>query len=301
MKIAITGGTGFIGSHLARDLTERGHQVVLIARGTDARQAELRRLPQVLFKPASITDVPQLGRAFIGCVAVAHCAGISREQGTQTYEQVHVEGTRCVVQAAQQAAVKKLVLVSYVHARPDGPSPYHTTKWQAEEIVRQSGLNYTILKAGLIYGFGDHLLDHLGHLLRVVPLFATVGVRERTVRPVAIADLVTILRATLLEARLSNATVAVLGPEELPLSVLVRRIARVLGKRVLVLPAPVLMHRLVAWASEQLLPVPLVTASQIHMLAEGISVPLSDSERLPDDLAPRTPFSDEQIRNGLPA
>src|SRR5262249_28811703 len=153
----------------------------------------IRQLPNVAFIPASVTDAIQLSQAFAGCEAVAHCAGINREQGPQTYERIHVEGTRCVVTAAQQAAVQKIVLVSYLHARQDIQSAYHTTKGEAEEIVRQSRLDYTILKAGLIYGRGDHLLDHLGQLLRKLPLFATVGLRERTVRPVAVADVVTVL------------------------------------------------------------------------------------------------------------
>jgi len=302
MKIAITGGTGFIGQHLARDLVQRGHQVFLIARGLYTRDSRTPPLENAAFISTNTTDTERLRSAFSGCEAVAHCAGTSVEDGVQTFQQVHVEGTRSAVIAAEQAGVKKFVLVSYLNVRPNVHSTYHTTKWEGEEIVRGSKLNYTILKAGLVYGAGDHLLNNLGNLLRKLPVFATVGFKEQTVRLVAVQDLVTIIRTALLDGdRLSRQTVAVIGPEEFPFSTAARRIAKALGKPFLiVLPFPVMFHRMLAWFSEKFMPRPLITASQVQMLADGISKPLSDSLPLPDDLNPKTFFNDEEIRKGLP-
>lgn len=301
MKIAITGGTGFIGKHLAHDLAQRGHQVVVISRGLYKRGSGKPFPPNVSFVAASVTATDQLRQAFAGCDAIAHCAGTSQEDKFQTFKQLHVDGMRSVVEAARQAGVKKLVLLSYLHVRPNVRSAYHTTKWEGEEIVRRSGLDYTIIKAGLVYGRGDHLLNNMGNLLRKLPVFATVGLRERTVRLVAVEDLVTVIRVALLEERLAHQTVAVIGPEEIPFSVAVRRIAKTMGKAfLLVIPLPVLFHRLLAWVSG-MMPKPMISASQVQMLADGISKPLPDSQMLPDDLAPTTLFNDEQIRKGLPA
>lgn len=301
MKIAITGGTGFIGKHLAQDLAQRGHQVVVISRGLYKRDSGKHFPANVSFVAASVTATDQLRQAFAGCDAIAHCAGTSQEDKFQTFKQLHVDGMRSVVEAARQAGVKKLVLLSYLHVRPNVRSAYHTTKWEGEEIVRRSGLNYTIIKAGLVYGRGDHLLNNMGNLLRKLPVFATVGLRERTVRLVAVEDLVTVIRVALLEERLAYQTVAVIGPEEIPFSVAVRRIAKTMGKSfLLVIPFPVLFHRLLAWVSG-MMPKPMISASQVQMLADGISKPLPDSQMLPDDLAPTTLFNDEQIRKGLPA
>ena len=300
MKIAITGGTGFIGRHLAHDLVQRGHEVVLIARGLYTRRDQARPDHNLTFVRADVTDTAALIQAFDGCTAVAHCAGSSTEDGSQSFQQVHVEGARSAVAAAQQAGVKKFVLVSYLHTRPDINSAYHTTKWEGEQIVRRSGLDYTILKAGLVYGPGDHLLNNLGHLLRKLPVFATVGLRERTVRLVAVEDLVSVIRAALTDDRLSNQTLAVVGPEEFPFSSAARRIAKAMGKPfLLVLPFPVFAQRLLAWVSARM-PKPLISASQVQMLADGISTPLPDSQMLPADLTPSTLFTEEQIRKGLP-
>jgi NADH dehydrogenase len=300
MKIAITGGTGFVGRHLAHALVKAGHQVVLIARGVDQRDEDIRQLKRAIFIPVGIGKEEDLVQAFAGCEGVAHCAGINREIGLQTYQQVHVEGTRHVVKAARHSGVKKVLLLSFLRARPNCGSPYHESKWAAEEIVRASGLDYTVIKAGMIYGRGDHMLDHLSHTLHTLPLFASVGINEKPIRPVAIEDVVSIIQASLVEGRLSRQTVAVMGPEEMKFSETVRRVARVLGKRVYTFPMPVLFHYLLAWWCELTMIIPLISLAQVRMLSEGITEPLPICDSLPDDLLPKTLLTDAQIRRGLP-
>jgi uncharacterized protein YbjT (DUF2867 family) len=136
MKIAITGGTGFVGGHLGRSLVEQGHMVTLLARGRDHRDEALRSLPGVRLLCASTTETDRLVEAFEGCDAVVHCAGINRQIGSQTYDRVHVEGTRAVVEAARRAGVRKVGLLSFLRARPDCGSAYHESKWEAEQILR---------------------------------------------------------------------------------------------------------------------------------------------------------------------
>ncbi len=300
MKIAITGGTGFIGRHAAQDLIKRGHEVVIIARGLYKRNE--KPVAGAIFNAIDINNTDQLEQVFRGCEAVLHCAGTSTPDSGQSLERVHVEGARSAVTAASRVGVKKFVLISYLNVRPKVRSLYHTTKWQGEQIVRNSGLNYAILKAGLVYGPGDHLLNNLGSLFRKIPIFATVGMRERNVRLVALEDLVAVIQEAILHERLSHATWAVIGPEEFPFSTAARRIARVLGKPFLfVIPFPVLLQRILAWFSSTFMAKPLITAAQVQMLADGISQPEPDSQSLPADLAPRTLFTDEKIREGLPA
>ena len=132
MKIAITGGTGFVGRHLARWLSYRGHELVLIARGLDGRDRTVRRVHGAQFHAASVTDEEELVRVFEGCDGIAHCAGINREIGKQTYAKIHMEGTQAVVNAARRAGLKKIALISFLRARPDCGSGYHESKWRAE-------------------------------------------------------------------------------------------------------------------------------------------------------------------------
>src|SRR5215216_1968417 len=299
MKVAITGGTGFIGRHLARDLVSHGHQVIVIARGQYTRN--MQQVAGAMFVPLDINDTDKLVEAFTGCDVVVHCAGTSVEDCKQTFHRLHVEGTRSAVIASERAHVKKFVLLSYLSVRPNVKSEYHTTKWRGEEIVRTSKLNFTILKVGLVYGQGDHLLNNLSNLFRKMPIFAAVGLREKTVRLVAVEDLVEVLRAALDEDRFARQTVAVLGPEEFPFSQAARRIAKAMGKpSLMVLPFPVFFHRLLALFSERFMPKPLITKSQVQMLADGISQPTPESIPVPEELKPKTLFTEAQIRKGLP-
>src|SRR5690242_9322763 len=107
--------------------------------------------------------------------------------------------------------------MSFLRARPDCGSPYHESKWAAEQIVRHSGLDYTVLKCGVIYGRGDHMLDHLSHAFHTFPLFAFVGFRDKPIRPTAVEDVARIIVAAAVDGQLARQTVPVFGPETLTL------------------------------------------------------------------------------------
>jgi NADH dehydrogenase len=113
MRVAITGGTGFVGSHLAERFPATDVAIVSRRSGTP------------------VDDVDALTRAFEGCQAVAHCAGINREIGEQNFDRVHVQGTAAVIEAARRAGVRKIVMLSFLRARPGSGSPYHESKWVA--------------------------------------------------------------------------------------------------------------------------------------------------------------------------
>jgi NADH dehydrogenase len=300
MKIAITGGTGFAGRHLARALVSQGHEVVLIARGRDARDPSIRLEPRTTFVAGGVTDRETLDRAFAGCDAVAHFAGINREIGDQTFARIHVEGTAAVVQCAERAGVRKIVHLSFLRARPRCGSAYCETKWGAEEIVRGSALDFTILRSSVIYGRGDHMLDHLSRAFYTLPVFPLVGLSERRMRPVVIHDVVRLAVAALVGGEMSRQTVAVLGPEELTLGEAVRRVAVATGRVPLFIRLPVWMHFAMAWGFERVMTVPILALAQVRILAEGLIEPSRGAVLPPSGLAPRTPFAQSAIRAELP-
>ena len=109
-----------------------------------------------------------------------------------------------MVEAARKAGVRKIALISFLRARPDCGSGYHESKWQAEEIVRRSGLDFTVLKCSVIYGRGDHMLAHLSHAFYTFPIFAFVGFNDRLIRPNAVEDVARIVNAALTEGARSK-------------------------------------------------------------------------------------------------
>ncbi|MEO6532872.1 MAG: NAD(P)H-binding protein [Pseudolysinimonas sp.] len=282
MRIAITGGTGFVGRNLAARLNPA--DLVVISRRTGI----------------DIENVDELAAAFSGCDAVVHAAGINREIGDQTFERVHVEGTRAMIEAARRAGVKRIVMVSFLRARPNCGSGYHETKWAAEELIRHSGIDHTILKASMIYGAGDHMVDHVTRAVRTWPVFGTVGFRERTVRPIPVADFVDVMIAAA-EGRIPDSTVAVVGAEELTLGAAVRRVAHVAGRRPLFVALPVWAIRILAQLTEWTMIVPLVAKAQAQMLAEGVSEVAPPAPEAPVGIRPSHPFSEESIRAALPS
>ena len=204
-----------------------------------------------------------------------------------------------MLEAAGKAGVRRVVLLSFLRARPNCGSGYHESKWAAEELVRASGLDYVVVKATMMYGRGDHMLDHISHALHTIPIFTTIGLRDRIVAPLAVEDTVRILIGALTTDRLAGRTVSVIGPERLWFADAVRRVARAIGKLVLIVPAPVTALRVVAWVAERTMHVPLLALAQARILAEGVR-PVPGSDPLPDDLAPRVRFTPAAIRRGLP-
>lgn len=301
MRIAITGGTGFVGGHLAKTLSAKGHDVVVLARGVDCRPwaNEVRMLPNVTSVKVGTSDKSGLVRAFAGCDAVAHCAGINREIGPQTYETVHIRGTANVIRAAEGAGVNRLAYVSFLRARPDCGCRYHESKWAAEELIRSSTCEWTVLKPGMMFGRGDHMLNHLSHALYTFPVF--LGIGQRRVRPLAVEDAVGVLVAALIDGRLPRKTVGLVGPAEIGFDDAARLVARVLGKGPPFVRMPIAFHYALALVAERIMTVPLISLAQVRILREEVIDPLNAPDGLPDDLTPITPFDEATVRAGLPA
>ena len=297
MKISITGGTGFVGCTLAAELASGGHEVILVARGKRGLESSVRLQPGVTLVHASVTDERRLHDAFSGCNAVVHLAGIDREEGNQTFEAVHVSGTRNAVAAARAQGVRRFVMLSPLRARRGTGSELYESKAAAEEIVRESGLRYTIVKPGAIYGRGDQLLNNLSYALRTFPVFSLVGYRRCTVRPVAIADVVAILAAAATCGHLRNASLPAVGPDSIHLSDVVRLVAAAVDRRPWFIRLPIMPGRSKSTLLEEIMKIPGGTRQFPSDI--GVVEAASWAEPLPGNLVPRTHFTIDSIRAGL--
>jgi uncharacterized protein YbjT (DUF2867 family) len=161
--ILVTGGTGFVGQEVVVELLRLGYRVRLLVRDP-ARAGRFAHDPRVQLAQGDLLKPETLSPAMEGLHAVIHLVGIISETSRMTYEQAHVEATRNLLSAAKKAGVTRWVQMSAAGTRPHAASRYHLTKWQAEELVRQSGLDWTIFRPSLIYGYDER--DRLLNLLR---------------------------------------------------------------------------------------------------------------------------------------
>jgi NADH dehydrogenase len=149
-RVFVTGGSGFVGQSVLEELLSRDVEVTALV-----NRAGLGPLAsRVRTVNASLFDAGALAAAMTGCDAVVHLVGIIMEKPSAgvTFERIHVDGTRGVIGAARAAGVRRLVHMSALGTRPGAPSTYHQTKHQAEELVRASGLDWTILRPAMIHG-----------------------------------------------------------------------------------------------------------------------------------------------------
>ncbi|HYO08904.1 MAG TPA: NAD(P)H-binding protein [Tepidisphaeraceae bacterium] len=149
-RVFVTGGSGFVGSAVIDELLTRGRAVTALAnRGTlDDRGGRVRVVPGGLFDDRALDD------AIAACDAVVHLVGIIMERPGRgvTFERIHFDGTRRVVDAARRHGVRRYVQMSALGVRPGAVSTYHKTKYRAEQYVCGSGLDWTIFRPSLIHG-----------------------------------------------------------------------------------------------------------------------------------------------------
>ena len=289
MKVGIAGGTGFVGRHLTKQLLERGHEVVVMARGKDPGKDEFSSNDKVTFVQASLAQAPDMVRAVRDCGAVYNLVGINREKGDQTYATVHMEGTRNLMSVLRQAKIDRIIHVSFLTARAKA-SPYHVSKWNSEETVRHSGLKYTIFRPGVLYGEGDQFLSHLKKTLKTMPFFGLLGHEPQPLSPLHIDDFSRVLAATLEREDTFGKTFAMVGPDSYSLGEIVDKVGKTINVVPNKFPMPVVLHRVMAGAMELLMENPLLTNAQVSMLCENLTGPMAPCDPLPLEFRAQTPF-----------
>ena len=178
-----------------------------------------------------------------GVESVIHLVGIISEVGESTFENVHAQGTQNMVAAAQQAGVRRFVHMSALGTRPNAASRYHQSKWAAEELVRHSGLEFTIFRPSLIYGPEDQFVNLFARIIRLSPIVPLLGSPHARFQPVPVEAVAAAFARSLGDPRSVGQTYDLCGPEALTLSEIVDRIQGVLGKRRIKLHVPLSLAR----------------------------------------------------------
>jgi len=265
--ILVTGASGFVGSHLLPVLLAAGHRVLALVRSPSAGEAVLERLTpaqrvMVELRTGDITHPATLHPAMAGVDAVVHLAAIPRDfNGGADLRLVNTEGTRAVVAAMHEADVRRLVHMGAMGVEDDPSLHYASSKAKADALVRDSGLDWTILKPSLQFGEGDGFFNIIAGLVRLSPGIVPVpGDGSARFQPIHSGDVAAVTARVLADPTTIGETFELGGPRYWTYREITREVLTALGKRRAILPMPIVLIRLVAGSAELVhIPFPVAT------------------------------------------
>ena len=289
MRDLVTGGTGFIGRHLVARLAESGENVRVAARGE--RKADLPQgveqvradvvsgegLAQAM---AGVDKVVEPGRRHHGeGLAALRCGDPRRNGGHRR-------------RGGARGRASKLVYVSAIGAAPDPKFPYWHAKWQAEQSVTASRLDYTVLRPSLLFGPEDDFFNRLARLVRRAPVVPVAGNGKTRFQPIWVEDVVSCVVASLGEGTHDRETLEIGGPEYFSYDEIIDLIGEALGIAKRKIHLPLWLMRPTARVMQSVLPNPPVTTDQLAMLSKDNTTAL--------DAVPKAfGFQPRSLREGL--
>lgn len=237
MDVLVTGGTGFIGTHLCGVLAGNGHQVTALARTPDADG-----LPDGVDQAVGdVTAYDSIAPQFEGHDAVVNLVALSPlfkpRGGPRRHFTVHLGGTEHCVRAAAEAGIDRFLQLSALGADPDGPTAYLRSKGQAEDVVTESDRDWTIVRPSVVFGDGGEFVPFTKRLAPW-PVAPLPGGGRTRFQPIHVGDFVDVLADALVESAAVGEVYEIGGPEELTLAEVARMAHRADGRSLRVLPVP---------------------------------------------------------------
>lgn len=281
-NVCVIGGSGFVGRHLCRQLAAQGWRVRVPTRDRERAKA-LILLPTVDVVEADVHDPAGLARASAGCDVVINLVGVLHDgRGKRGFRAAHIELARNVVEACRSNGIRRLLQMSAVGAAVDAPSAYLRSKGEAERIVRESGLDWTIFRPSVIFGPEDGFLNLFAALARVLPVMA-LACPDARFQPVYAGDVAAAFVRALEDDRSIGCSHDLCGPKRYTLRELVAWTARMTGhpRPVIGLNAPLSYCQ--AFAME-LLPVKLMTRDNVR----SMSLPSVSDQPFPFGIRPQS-------------
>jgi NADH dehydrogenase len=266
----VVGGTGFVGSHLLPSLLSAGHEIRVVGRGV--RSASL--VPGLLPTFGDVVSGEGLEEAFQSADAVVNLAAVIRQRGNQTFDAVNARGTANVVAAATRAGVRRMVQFSAIGADPDPSFPYLFSKWEGEQALAASSLEWVVVRSSVIFGEGQGFFTQLAKALSLPSPFLVIpGDGSAVFQPISADDVARCLLMAVEEESWGRHLYEIGGPEQPTLEEIIFAIAEAIGKERfggskrkpfhlglrLIQPAAMVM--------DKVLRDPLVTPQQLDMLA----------------------------------
>lgn len=269
MRVAIIGGTGFVGGYLVDALLGAGHDVVTLLR--PGSEDKLRRRDVVATVSGDLENREALAAVVDGADAVIYNVGLLREFPSRgiTFEAAQFQGVVDTVAAATAAGTKRLLLMSAIGVKDPG-TKYQSTKYRAEQHALGSELDVTVLRPSVIFGNPRGTMEFATQLYQdmVRPPLPAMEFPGVQMSPVFCEDVANAFVAALEDDTTIGKTIELAGPETLTWRDILERIAEATDRKKIILPMPLALMRVSATLFDWL-PVFPVTRDQLTMLAEG--------------------------------
>jgi uncharacterized protein YbjT (DUF2867 family) len=274
MRVVVAGGTGFIGREIVSRLLEEGRVDVAVTtrypEHPDPWDGRVQKIQAFAGDPVS------LGKAFTGADTVVQAIQfpnhpVEDPDKGRTYMEADGLGTQVAVSVAKKLGVRRFVYLSGAGAGRGLAQPWFKAKDLAETAIRESGMEYGILRPSWIYGPGDHSMNRFIWFCRHLPLVPVIGDGRTPVYPAYVKD---VAHAVVDLVRREDARDTVLeigGPQRLTMDQVIRTVQEVLGRRrPLLHHPPGLMKVLVRPMA--LLPRPMLSPGAIDFITQTVEI-----------------------------
>ena len=291
MKVLVTGGTGFVGPHVVRAVAGAGHDLKLLVRDS-TRSRDLPGQPVV----GEMTNTVSLQHAVEGVDVVVHLVAI-RQGRDDEFKRVMEQGTRALVSAAKEAGVRRFILMSALGTGEDTKDlvPYYHGKWEMEEAVKGSGLEYAIFRPSFIFGREAGILPTFRKLAKLTPVTPIIGSGEQKIQPIWVDDVAAYFAAALDKQDAANKTFELGGPDIVSWNEFWERLRTAVGiRRRPSIHVPIGLMRVNALVTERLPGNIPLTRDLLKMLEHGDNV-VSNNDAVQTFELPLMPL-DEQLR-----
>lgn len=276
--ILVTGGTGFIGRNLIKALVESGHKVRILLKPSTTSPNFPKGIP-VEVAVSSLSDQRGVRAALKDVNQIFHLAGAERKGSRGDLNLVDVEGTSTLMKAAKEAKIERVYFLSHHGAARASAYPVLKAKAIAEHWIINSGIPYTIVRTGSIYGPGDQFTVPLTKLIKMSPFFLMPSKGHVLLQPLWIDDLINVLLLIMEDPKAVNRIYSIGGMEPLPYRDIVRLIMNKTGiKRIVIPVSPAALHTITLWI-DQIFPSFPVSIFWLDHLAEDRTANLDSLPR----------------------
>lgn len=233
----ITGGTGFIGRHLVKGIQQQGVKIRALVRSCEIddiyKNGSIEFFTADLLRPETLIDLTK------DIDVVIHLAGVTHALDNNAYSRINVEGTRSLVSACKKNKIRKIIYISTRAISPSGGF-YSISKMKAEQIIRNSSINFTILRLAEVYGGNkDKGIEHLISMIKKLSAIPIIGNVEYRLQPVYVEDVVSAIISACKSDKTNFKTYNVGGPDIFTYNNLVKLICEAMNlkRRLIHVPA----------------------------------------------------------------